>query len=62
MPPPIHRAPRFQHASEHLGLLVLGMADGVHAEFAKEQRFFFRQVLQACQVALEIRSGDGGKR
>ena len=41
--------------AQHLCLVVLGVADGVHAELAKEQGFLLGQVLQAREIALEIR-------
>src|SRR5919106_4410366 len=41
--------------TEHFGLFLLRMPEGVHAEFAKNQRPFFRQILQPQQVALKIR-------
>ena len=48
----------FHHAidmpAEHFSLLVLRMPDRIQAEFAKDQRTLFRQILQTQQVAFEI--------
>src|SRR6478672_12045014 len=39
--------------AEHLGLLVLRMADRVHSEFPKDERTIFGKILETEQVALE---------
>ena len=39
---------------EHVGLLVLRMSDGVHAEFAKDKRTLACKILQPQQIALEL--------
>ena len=48
----------FYHAidvpSEHFGLFVLRMPDGVHAEFAQDKRMLPGEILQPQQVTLEI--------
>src|SRR5437588_7204496 len=36
--------------AEHVGLLVLGVADSVHAEFAEDERPIFGKILQAQEV------------
>src|SRR3954470_22475380 len=40
--------------AEHFRLLVFGMTDGVHPEFAEDERPVFGQVLQAQQIAFKI--------
>ena len=40
--------------AEHLRLLVLGVADRVHAEFAEDQRLVLREILQPREVAVEV--------
>ncbi len=55
-----HRArqPAAHHAvdmpREHVRLLLLGMANRVHAEFAEHERLVVREILQAQQVLLEV--------
>src|SRR4051812_20713789 len=48
--------PAFHHAlgvpPEHFGLLVLGMPDRVHPEFAEDQRAIFGKILEPEEVAL----------
>src|SRR5438093_12640745 len=48
----------FYHAidvpTEHFGLFVLRMSDGVHAEFAQDKRMLAGEILQPQQVTLEI--------
>ena len=39
---------------EHFGLLLLGVAQGVHAELAHDERTVLREVLQTCEVPVEI--------
>ena len=41
---------------EHLGLHVLALAHRIEAEFAEDHRLVFRQILQARDVAFEIRA------
>src|SRR5205807_2413897 len=38
--------------AEDVGLLVLRVADGVHAEFAEDERAIFGEILQAQEVTL----------
>src|ERR1041385_2576281 len=40
--------------AEHPGLLLLAVADRVHAEFPEHERFFLGQVLQAEEVFFKI--------
>src|SRR6267154_3809330 len=40
--------------TEHFGLLLLRMPDGVHAEFAQDKRMLAGEILQPQQIALEI--------
>ena len=40
--------------AEHFGLFLLRIPDGVHAEFAENQRPFLRQILQPQQVTFEV--------
>ena len=40
--------------AEHFGLFLFAMPDRVHAELAQHERLFFREVLQAEQVAFEV--------
>src|SRR5437667_9222198 len=48
----------FYHAidvpTEHFGLFVLRMPDGVHAEFAQDEGMLAGEILQPQQVTLEI--------
>src|SRR5437667_6764916 len=48
----------FYHAidvpTEHFGLFVLRMSDGVHAEFAQDKRMLAGEILQPQQITLEI--------
>ena len=39
---------------EKLGLFLLGMADGIHPKFAKDQRLVAREVLQAAEIIDEV--------
>src|SRR2546423_11538979 len=49
--------PALHHAvdvpAEHLGLLVLGVANRVHPEFAENERAIFGKILEAQQITLE---------
>ena len=40
--------------AQHLGLLLFGVANRVHPEFAKDERLVIGEVLQAREVAVEI--------
>ena len=40
--------------ADHLGLLLLGVADRVHAELTHHERLVVSEVLEACQVALKV--------
>src|SRR6266404_7146705 len=40
--------------AEHFRLLLLGMSDRVHSEFAQHERLFFREILQAEEILFEI--------
>ena len=39
---------------EHFRLHLFAFADRVHAELAHDERLFAREILQPCEVALEI--------
>ena len=44
----------FEMPGEHAGLLVLALADRVHAEFAKDQRLVLREILQPREILFKI--------
>ena len=44
----------FDVPAEHFGLLLFGVADGIHAEFAENERLVVGEVLQAGEVAVKI--------
>ncbi len=44
----------FDVPAEHFGLLLLGVANGVHAEFAEDERLVVGEILQAGEVAVEV--------
>src|ERR1022692_4748729 len=40
--------------AQHLGLLFLGMANRVHAEFAQNKRALFAQILKTQKIFFEV--------
>ena len=40
--------------SDHLRLFLLGVADGIHAEFAHDERLVLGEILESGEIAVEV--------